>query len=71
MPNAADDKSKGGVDAARSVAPLRELQLVEAHRRGDPDAIGELLRLYQRRIYTICYRMVRNDHDARDRDLGR
>jgi RNA polymerase sigma-70 factor (ECF subfamily) len=26
----------------------------------------ELLRVYQRRIYTLCYRMVRDDHEARD-----
>ncbi len=48
------------------LTPLAELQLVEAHRRGDPDAIGKLLEAYQRRLYGICYRMVRNEHDARD-----
>jgi len=48
------------------ITPLAELQLVEAHRRGDPDAIGQLLEAYQRRLYSICYRMVRNEHDARD-----
>ena len=49
-----------------SLTPLAELQLVEAHRRGDPDAMGQLLEAYQRRLYSICYRMVRNEHDARD-----
>jgi len=48
------------------LTPLAELQLVEAHRGGDPDAMGQLLEAYQRRLYSICYRMVRNEHDARD-----
>ncbi len=48
------------------LTPLQELQLVEAHRGGDPDAIGQLLESYQRRIYSICYRMVRDEHEARD-----
>jgi RNA polymerase sigma-70 factor (ECF subfamily) len=48
------------------LTPLRELQLVQAHRRGDADAMSELLRSYERRIYSVCYRMVRDEHDARD-----
>ncbi len=48
------------------LTPLRELQLVKAHQRGDPDAIGELLEAYQRRIYSICFRMVRDEHQVRD-----
>ncbi|MHC5008664.1 MAG: RNA polymerase sigma factor [Planctomycetota bacterium] len=53
-------------DAAGRLTPLRELQLVQAHRRGDADAMSELLRSYERRIYSVCYRMVRDEHDARD-----
>lgn len=53
-------------DAGPLLSPLRELQLVEAYREGDPDAIGTLLRSYQRRMYTVCYRMLRNDEEARD-----
>ena len=45
---------------------LQEARLIEAHRRGDPDAIGTLLEAYQRRVYSICYRMVRHEQDARD-----
>lgn len=56
---------RGGQDAS-ALTPLTELQLVEAHRRGDPDAIGRLLRGYQRRMYGLCYRMVRDEQDARD-----
>ncbi len=48
------------------LTPLQETQLVEAHRRGEPDAIGTLLEAYQRRVYSICYRMVRHEQDARD-----
>ena len=48
------------------LTPLQEAQLVEAHRRGEPDAIGTLLEAYQRRVYSICYRMVRHEQDARD-----
>ncbi len=48
------------------LTPLQEAQLVEAHRHGDPDAIGTLLEAYQRRVYSICYRMVRHEQDARD-----
>jgi len=39
---------------------------VEAFRAGDPEAVGTLLRSYQRRMFAVCYRMVRNDEDARD-----
>lgn len=45
---------------------LRELQLVEAHRDGDTDALGELLEAYQRRVYAICFRMLRNQDEAAD-----
>jgi len=48
------------------LTPLVELQLLEAHRGGDPAAMGTLLEAYQRRIHSICYRMVRDGHEARD-----
>jgi RNA polymerase sigma-70 factor (ECF subfamily) len=48
------------------LTPLAELQLLEAHRGGDPAALGRLLEAYQRRIHSICYRMIRNEHEARD-----
>lgn len=44
----------------------QEQHLLDAHRRGDADALGELLRAYQRRIYSICYRMVENHDQAMD-----
>jgi RNA polymerase sigma-70 factor, ECF subfamily len=45
---------------------LRELQLIEAQRAGDPEALSELLQAYQRRIYSVCHRMLRNPDDAAD-----
>lgn len=53
-------------NAGPLLTPLRELQLVEAYRAGDPEALGTLLRAYQRRMYSVCYRMLRNDEEARD-----
>jgi RNA polymerase sigma-70 factor, ECF subfamily len=51
------------------LSPLRELQLVEAYRQGGQaanDALRELVNSYQRRIYSVCYRMVRHRDDASD-----
>lgn len=48
------------------LTPGRELELVDAHRQGDPQALSELLRAYQRRVYAICYRMVRDVDLASD-----
>lgn len=51
------------------ITPLKELQLVDLHRAGGPqaqEALGELIRAYQRRIYSICLRMVHHPDDASD-----
>lgn len=48
------------------LTPLREAQLIAAHRDGDPTALAELLRGYQRRVYAVCARMIRDEHEARD-----
>lgn len=48
------------------MTPLRELQLLKAHREGDPDAIGALLESYQRRVYSVCYRMLGRADEAAD-----
>ena len=52
--------------AAGELTPLRELQLVRDHQAGDPDALGELLGAYQRRVYGICYRMAGDAERAAD-----
>jgi len=70
-------RSDGGADspapalslAPARMTPLRELQLLETHKAGGPDshkALTELLGSYQRRIYSICLRMVRRPEDAAD-----
>jgi RNA polymerase sigma-70 factor (ECF subfamily) len=48
------------------LTPLRELQLVEAYRQGNADALSELLEAYQRRVYSVCYRMVSHVELAAD-----
>lgn len=58
-----------GPGPARSddrLTPLREMQLLEAHRAGDSAALAALLRGYQRRIYAVCRRMVRGREEAAD-----
>src|SRR5262245_15871118 len=52
--------------AEGTLTPLVELQLLESHRGGDPEALGRLLGAYQRRIYAVCYRMVHHEQDARE-----
>lgn len=54
---------------ANRLTPLRELQLVERIRKGGSaahEALSELVRGYQKRIYSICARMVRHREDAAD-----
>ena len=56
-------------DSANRLTPLRELQLVGKIRKGGGvghEALCDLVRGYQKRIYTICARMVRNRDDAAD-----
>jgi RNA polymerase sigma-70 factor (ECF subfamily) len=51
------------------MTPLRELQLLEAYRVGGQAshaALTELLSGYQRRIYSVCFRMLRRPEDAAD-----
>jgi RNA polymerase sigma-70 factor (ECF subfamily) len=53
-------------DAGARLTPLRELQLVEAFRGGDVEALRPLLEGYERRIYAVCYRMLRDPESAAD-----
>lgn len=53
-------------DAFRRLTPLREMQLIESHRAGAAAALGELLGAYQRRVYSVCYRMLGNVEEASD-----
>ncbi|UCD73886.1 MAG: sigma-70 family RNA polymerase sigma factor [Phycisphaerales bacterium] len=71
-PGEGTGESAGPVDRRRlstsppRMTPLRELQLVDDYRAGDPEALGELLSSYQRRVYAVCYRMVGNVDEAAD-----
>jgi len=49
------------------LTPLHELQLLEEYKAGgehSQDALAELIRGYQRRVYSICFRMVNHRDDA-------
>jgi RNA polymerase sigma-70 factor (ECF subfamily) len=52
--------------AEARLTPLRELQLVRAHQRGDPEATRELIEAYRHRVYSVCYRMVSDRETAAD-----
>jgi len=41
-----------------------DIQLVERYLGGDAEAVETLVVKYQKRIYTIVYRMTRNVEDA-------
>ena len=43
-----------------------DIQLVERYLGGDAEAVETLVMKYQKRIYTIVYRMTRNVEDAKD-----
>ena len=53
----ADDKAQAGA---------RDAQLVAATLSGDRAAFGTLVSSYQRRLYGLCYRYVRNEAAAAD-----
>jgi RNA polymerase sigma-70 factor (ECF subfamily) len=50
----------------RQLTPLHEMQLLEGARAGDRDALAELLRAYQQRLFGVCYRMLRDSEAAAD-----
>lgn len=67
--SSAGPAGEGASSGSSRLTPLRELQLVESYRLGGQharEALGELLWGYQRRIYSICYRMVKDAEDASD-----
>ena len=52
-------------EAHRSPAEA-ERAAIDACRRGEREAFDELVLLYQRKIYGLCYRYVNNHEDAND-----
>ena len=61
-PAATDRSGAGDSSVSGRLTPLQELQLVDDFRAGDRDALSTLLTSYQRRVYSVCYRMLR-DHE--------
>ena len=55
-------KAKQGKDAA----PEDEKKLLAKAKNGDQEAFGKLVERYQRRVYTVIYRFVRNHTEADD-----
>ncbi len=45
---------------------IRERQLIKKSQKGNVDAFDELLRMHENNIYSICMRMLKNEHDAND-----
>ncbi|MBA2662016.1 MAG: sigma-70 family RNA polymerase sigma factor [Bradymonadaceae bacterium] len=43
-----------------------DLQLVERAQKGDRDAFKELVEKYQRKVYSICFGMLKNPDDSMD-----
>lgn len=62
MGGASSHRRRGPAEGPARMTKLREMQLVADHQAGDPGAMTALLTSYQRRIYSICYRML-NDAD--------
>lgn len=60
--NPKDDQDK----KARAEQKARDLALVEKARAGDRKAFGQLVELYQRRVYAIAFGILRSREDAWD-----
>ena len=43
-----------------------EQRIIERVRSGDTDAFEELVKAYERSVYTIAYKMLKNSEDAQD-----
>lgn len=45
---------------------MTEIELVKLAQGGDRDAFSQLIETYDKRIYAIAFKFMRNDHDAQD-----
>lgn len=46
--------------------PHDEATIISQARAGDPEAFSQLVELYERPVYSLCYRMLGNPHAAED-----
>jgi RNA polymerase sigma-70 factor (ECF subfamily) len=59
-------KDEGVAARQTSRADPDEKKLLAKAKNGDAEAFGKLVQRYQRRVYTVIYRFVRNHTDADD-----
>lgn len=48
------------------VAELSDEQIVKVAVNEDPDAFGEIIKRWERKIFALCYGMLRREDEARD-----
>ncbi len=45
---------------------MQEKELIERSRQGDEEAFGELMHLYEKKIYHLCYQIIHDEELAQD-----
>ena len=55
-----------GVDCSRMFVDLTDEELVGVALGDDPEAFGEIVRRWDRRIFALCFGMLGREEDARD-----
>lgn len=53
-------------DTREMVTNLSDEQIVELAVSNDPDAFGEIVKRWERKIFALCYGMLNREEDARD-----
>lgn len=54
------------MEVPRSMEDMSDDSLVQEAKKGDPEAFTELVRRYQRKIYSTIFQFTRNHHDTND-----
>jgi RNA polymerase sigma-70 factor (ECF subfamily) len=52
--------------SVKALQQVQELELIRRSQAGDTESFGELVTKYRTKIFTMIFRMVRNEHDAWD-----